>query len=103
MSRTYRRKSCGYEYRWVLKDWDFPNGRIREIKYDQNSEKGKALVSVFHSDSTSTMEQVPKWYKVQFCRRPFRRKVREALIQAVKYLNEDIPFPVVKKDAMYYW
>lgn len=103
MSRTYRRKSCGYEYRWVLKDWDFPNGHIHEINYDQNSKKGKELLSKFHGESQMTMQQVPKWYKVYFCRKPFRRREEQALILAVKYENEDITFPVRKLNANYYW
>jgi hypothetical protein len=50
------------------------------------------------------MQQVPKWYKVHFCRRSFRRKEKVALIKEMKRnFDGEVPFPIIKKDAMYYW
>lgn len=83
MSRTYRRKS-GDVYYW----------------FDKND---KARVALYHSDKRMTMNQVPKYWKVHWCRRPFRRKEKQALFLAVRFIGEDIVFPKPVKDAMYYW
>ena len=100
MSRTYRRKNEEHDnhmlYEWCSKYYN----RIYYAKEDKEYKVGMAK---FHSDSLMTMNQVPKWYKVHYCRRPFRRKEKRALFLAVKYTEEDITFPGVVKDAMYYW
>lgn len=102
MSRTYRRKNKAalQEHSWVLTDYRFDEGRVN---IDKNSIAGKKALAKFHSDKAVTMNQVPRWYKILFCRRPFRRKEKEVLRTFMKYQNEDFVFPVIKKDAMYYW
>ncbi len=103
MSRTYRRKNCLKYNKWVFIDWEAIRIKGNYIYLDTHSEEAKKAKAKYHSDATSTMQQVPKWYKVHFCRKPFRRKENIALIEAVKYLDEDISFPVRKLDADYYW
>ena len=104
MSRTYRRKNCLNQDNWIFQDWKWTgNGYLIKKSIDRNSNKGRKLIAEYHSDAQDTMQQVPKWYKVYFCRKPFRRKEDQALIKAVKYIDEDICFPMRKMNAMYYW
>ncbi|MCP5062988.1 MAG: hypothetical protein GY936_11050, partial [Ignavibacteriae bacterium] len=84
MSRTYRRKKATQEYYWVLREWIYHKNIVYSKQYDKHSKEGKRRIRVFHSDAQATMEQVPKWYKVYFCRKPFRRKEKEALYKAAK-------------------
>lgn len=102
MSRTYRKRNgepfwyAEDEYNKLLED-KWYNSWWKDRSY-------KGAVAYYHSDSTDTMNQVPKWYKVQFCRRPFRRKEKVALIKEMKRdFDGEVPFPVIKKDALYYW
>ena len=78
MSRTFRRKRAKWD-RW---EWIEP--------------------SKYHSDSCTTMNMVPKWYKVEFIRRPFRRKQKRAIENFLK-TGKDPVMPIDKKAAKYYW
>ena len=99
MSRTYRRKQGIKEDQWwVLREWYCG---LYVVRHSPRSKEGKKRLAKYHSDAEVTMQQVPKWYKVAFCRRPFRRKEKQALYRAV-FHGED-KFPVPKNDAMYYW
>ena len=49
-----------------------------------------------------TMQQVPKWYKTQFCRKPFKRKSKAVLDMALQGDQEPV-MPINKKNAQYYW
>jgi hypothetical protein len=123
MSRTYRRKGAEHEYSWLLTDyiktqfvkpatyWSFTNDEYKtymcsvytKVPIDPKSKEGQKLKAKFHNDSLATMNQVPSWYKKEYCRKPFKRKEKQALVKQLKYLEEDIVFPVIKKDALYYW
>ena len=105
MSRTYRRKKLPVPS-WVLINytWQYRSlSHCYKEHIDKDSVEGKELTAKYYSDAQMTMKQVPKWYKVYFCRRPFRRKEKVAVIQAVKYPEDDVVFPKPVKDAMYYW
>jgi hypothetical protein len=102
MSRTYRRKNEEWD-NWELYDYTFIGGIFTKVAYEVGSIAYKKGVALYHSDKFMTMGQVPKWYKVYFCRKPFRRKEKEAVYKAVKYSEEDIVFPKPVKDALYYW
>ena len=106
MSRTYRRKNVPYWYDEDEALCKTPSSwRLGGFySHCETKEEYKIEVVKFHGDSEVTMEQVPKWYKVLFCRRPFRRKEKVALIKEMKNnFTGEIPFPIVKKDAKYYW
>ena len=56
----------------------------------------------YQSDACMTMQQVPKWYKTQFCRQPFKRKSKAVLDRALQGDQEPV-MPLNKKNAQYYW
>lgn len=105
MSRTYRRKKGLQEDEWwVLFNWvGSYETSYKRIPIDKYTKEGRELIAKYHSDAQDTMKQVPKWYKVHFLRKPFRAKEKHQLVLAVKYLDEDITFPLVKMAANYYW
>ena len=97
MSRTYRKREN--EPYWWTED-EYIKGGWEEWHKKTYLE----ALAYYHSDNERTMHMVPKWYKVYFCRRPFRRKETVALIkEAQRNFDGEVPFPVCKKDAMYYW
>jgi hypothetical protein len=104
MSRTYRRKNETQDYYWVLREWHFRRTYFDVTHHDKNSQEGKRRIKVYHSDAQCTMDNAPSWFKLIYARRPFRRKEQVALIKAVKYIEEDIPFPVRRKSVLWdYW
>ena len=106
MSRTYRRKNETQDYYWILRDWDSTwRFGAEPVNHDPNSWEGKRALNLYHSDKAmSTMAQAPSWFKTIYARRPFRRKEKQALINIVKYPEEDICFPVRRKSVLWdYW
>lgn len=98
MSRTYRKRQDQY---WLTEEEYLAD---KSWQRWMNNKPYKALVARYYSDSQEGMWQVPKWYKVQYCRRPFRRKEKVALIKEMQRdFDGEVPFPVIKKDALYYW
>ena len=131
MSRTYRRTKPGdvQEHDWAIQDVkkykvrkvgrfihadysSFPtkwthylkeyNYEWWEFYYLTGEEKKKAL-NKFQRDRPTTMNQVPSWWKREYCRKPYRRKERVTLQKAVKYPEEDVVFPKLVKDSRRYW
>jgi len=103
MSRTYRRKK-GEGYYWTEKEaLAIRLGSWGSYSIHNNKEEYKKAVRLFYSDKQKqTMNQVPKWYKVTFCRRPYRRMERRGII-CIMQGKEEVMFDPVLKDAMYYW
>lgn len=103
MSRTYRRKKYPPDD-WVFMNWEWESvSRYYKEVIDRNTPEGKARLAEYRSDGFATMEQIPKWYKVYYCRKPFREAERRAIDLAVRFPEEDITFPVRKLNANYYW
>jgi len=100
MSKTIRRKNENWDNYCI---YDFDYKWRKRVVYPKDSLEYKKGMAEYHSDKLMTMAQVPKWYKVQYCRRPFKRKEKAALRLATKYPEEDIVFPKAVKDALYYW
>lgn len=75
MSRTVRRKNAYWNPYDFYPDWWFHSDKVRGI---------------------------PKDFKTIYCRRPFRRKEKEAIIKALKGDCNPV-MPVPKKNAGYYW
>lgn len=78
MSRTYRRKQAAWDKWDSIPDWKY------------------------HSDGKITMVQVPKWYKVEFLRRPYRARSKMTLKMSIINMQDPV-MPVDKKRAQYYW
>ena len=100
MSKTIRRKNEGWD-NYLIYDFDY-RSRVR-VAYPKESKEYKEGMAKYHSDKLMTMAQVPKWYKVYYCRKPFRRKEKAALHLAAKYQDGETIFPKLVKDALYYW
>jgi len=60
MSKTIRRRSARYEYRWVLSDWvSLPSRSLLRQRIAPHSSEGRKRLAKFHSDSQRTMKMVP--------------------------------------------
>lgn len=104
MSRTYRRKNVPYYYTLDEALARYTKYGFAEISINDSEKEYWEDVRKFHSDYLQTMQQVPKWYKVQYLRRPYRAKVKAAMIKEKKKgYTGDVPMPVDKGRANYYW
>ena len=64
MSRTYRRRSQRHEYRWVLREFEWVDGRLVPTHLEARSREGRKAIARFHSDSHATMAgSPPRWYR----------------------------------------
>lgn len=64
MARTYRRKHDSYEYRWVLREWDYGKLLGCWTPVDPHSKPGRKALACFHSDNQTTMNgAAPRWYR----------------------------------------
>lgn len=65
MARTYRRRHCRYDYRWVLRTWEPQRGWPKvAVRLDPRSTAGRKALARYHSDATVTMRQgAPRWYR----------------------------------------
>ncbi|WP_129213470.1 hypothetical protein [Crenobacter cavernae] len=69
MARTFRRRHCQHEYRWVLRRYvRFPLALGWELIAARSPEGQKALAR-FHSDACFTMQSgAPRWYRKRYKR-----------------------------------
>jgi len=51
MSRTYRRRAQRHDYDRVLRDYDWVNGVLTQLRIDAWSKKGRHALARFHSDA----------------------------------------------------
>ena len=103
MSRTYRRKNVPY---WYTLDeaLTIQHKYVGKWSHCEKEEDYWLEVKRFHSDAAITMQQVPKWYKTHFLRRPYRAKVKHFLAKERNNGYQGItPEPIDKKRACYYW
>ena len=64
MSRTYRRRTQRYEYRWVLSELHWSEGTLIPCTLDPRSKTGRRAIARFHSDAEQTMRSgPPRWYR----------------------------------------
>lgn len=106
MSKTIRRRSARYEYRWVLSDWAWiaPRYSVRQ-RIAPHSPEGRKRLAKFHSDSQRTMEMVPSYFR-RSCNRKKRRENQQVLSRFSREGDWDhgpVMAPDKSKALSYWW
>ena len=105
MSKTIRRRSARYEYRWVLSDWvSLPSRSLLRQRIAPHSSEGRKRLTKFHSDSQRTMKMVPSYFR-RICNRKNRRENQQILSRFSRVGDlEGGPVMVPNKsNALSYW
>ena len=91
MSRTYRRRGQRYEYRWVLREWQWSGGALAPHQIDPRSKEGRRAIARFHSDVERTMSSgPPRWY-----RRVYDHRLRTQNFRAFRRWLDDLDYEPV--------
>lgn len=105
MARTTRRRDKS-NYSWILSDWVKVNGFYQYVSINKNSEEGKKLLALYHSDhghGRYGYNTAPHWYR-RNCNKEASNIEKNELHLWIKYGEQyEVPKPKRVCDASWYW